>query len=47
VHVPTRLSLLNYDHSVRPERRQRYPRVAVNHFEVERLAPGEIFTVKE
>jgi hypothetical protein len=32
---------------VRPDRRQRYPRVAVNHFEVERLAPGGIFTVKE
>jgi hypothetical protein len=31
-------ALLQHDHGVRPDRRQRYPRVAVHHFEVERLA---------
>ena len=31
--------LLQYDRGVRPYRRQRYPRVAVDHVEVERLAP--------
>jgi hypothetical protein len=32
-------ALLQYDHGVRPDRRQRYPCVAVHHFEVERLGP--------
>jgi hypothetical protein len=32
-------TLLQYDHGVRPDRRQIYPRVAVHHVEVERLIP--------
>jgi hypothetical protein len=40
LRAPARTSLLHYDHGVRPDRRQRYARVAVHHFEVERLAPG-------
>ena len=31
-------ALLQYDHGVRPDRRQRYPRVATHHFKIERLA---------
>ena len=37
--APARTSLLHYDHGVRPDRRQRYARVAVHLFEVERLTP--------
>jgi hypothetical protein len=37
VRILARSSLLYYDHGVRPDRRQRYPRVAVHHFEVERF----------
>src|SRR5215212_28708 len=33
-------SLLQYDHGVGTDRRQRYPRVSVHHLEIERLAPG-------